>query len=366
MTGINVMKPLADIEIIDAHFHQWDPKNTPHALNPLAKLFGWNKGLYEKACNKVVPKEVADDLGTLKYMIHPYLPEDYQQDIKGHNVTSAVYTPYSWKVKSDLELAGETQFVEDLFARKSESVQVNLAAIVGNAHLENYGELQALLDSHKRASQRFVGIRDMIDWCDDPSVLTHARQKNITKNSAWLKGFEMLSRNNLFFDAFVYHDQLNVMGDLANQFPDTQLILSHMGIPIGAMGPFAGFGHNKAGQDLVIKQWQAGMAKLAENKNVVVKLSGLFMPVLGWGFHNRSNAPDLEEIVAKLQPLVDFTIEQFGVERCMFGSHFAPDKASISYSLMYDVYKEMVKNRPLEQQKMLFAENARGIYKIKS
>ena len=357
-----------ELEIIDAHFHQWDPANTPHALRGLNKLFAWNAPLYQWVAERLIPNALVDDLGTVKYMINPYLPADFQQDVKGHNVKAAVFTPYSWQVKTDVDLAGETQFVEDLYGMKSSSTShssaVELGAIVGNAHLENTKDLQALLDNHQRASHRFRGIRDMIDWCDDPGVLSHAHEKNMSSNPQWLKGFEVLAKNDLFFDAFVYHHQLPEMDTLAKRFPDTQMILSHMGIPIGAMGPFASYGHSGVDRDRIIKQWQSGMALLAQNKNVVVKLSGLFMPVLGWGLHNGQANLDNEDIVDRLQPLIDFTIEQFGVERCMFGSHFAPDKASLSYTRLYDLYKRMTQHRSLAEKELLFSKNAKRVYQI--
>ncbi len=354
-----------DIEIIDAHFHQWDPSNTPHVFAPLRKLFGWNPRLYHWICNRVTPKHIAESMGSMKYIVDPYLPKDFQQDINGHNVKAAVFSPYSWKVKSDVDLADEARFVEKLFAQKPSSVKVELGAIMGNSRLENTDELQAMIDNYRSASPRFVGVRDMIDWHDDPKVASYARKKGISKDKDWLKGFEIVEKNNLLFDAFVFHEQLEEMNTLAQKFPDTRMILSHMGTPMGAMGPFADYGNTQRDRDLIINQWKAGMATLAQNKNVVVKLTGLFIPKLGWGFHNRTAPATLNEIVDKLKPLVDFTIEQFGAERCMFGSHFTPDKVSISYQLMYDAYKEMVKHRPIEQQKMLFADNARRVYKIK-
>lgn len=358
------MSNLQDIEIIDAHFHQWDPANTPHGLRPIARLFGWSPKLYQAVCQRVVPKDIAASLGTLQHMINPYLPSDYQKDVQDHNVTSAVFTPYSWVTKKDIELANETQYVDDLFNRKDPSIKVNLAAIVGNAHLENTECLQSVLDHHKQASVRFRGIRDMIDWCDDLGIATHARKKRITYDKDWLAGFELLAKNNLFFDAFAYHENLPEMDRLARLFPDTDIILSHMGIPIGALGPYASYGKTESSRQDVISIWKEGMARLAENDNVVVKLSGLFMPILGWNFDNKTSPHDFKDIVRRLKPLVDFTIDYFGPERCMFGSHFAPDKGSISYSMMYDVYKAIVEEKTFEQQEMLFAGNAKRIYKI--
>lgn len=327
-------------------------------------MLGRWPGLYQWVCKRVFPKDALAALGSAKYMSNPYLLKEYQEDIKGHNVISAVHMPYIWKVKSDIELAGETRFVEKIFSNSEQSRHVDLAAIVGNANLENVAQLQTLINYHKKESDRFVGIRGMLAWSDDPGVCNFAHEKNITKNKNWLQGFKLLEQNNLSFDVWGYHSQLPEIISLAKSFPNTSIILDHMGTPIGALGAFAGYGRSQGDRDAIIKEWQEGMFELAKNKNVVVKISGLFMPMLGWDLHNRKSLPTLSEIVNKLQPLIDFTINTFGVERCMFGSHFAPDKVSISYRLLYDAYKEIVKNRSEEEQNMLFSGTAKKAYKI--
>ncbi|WP_390617376.1 amidohydrolase family protein [Maricurvus nonylphenolicus] len=355
-----------DIEIIDAHFHQWDPANTPHALRPLAKLLGWNPSLYHWAAKKAMPASLVSSLGgRVDHLCQPYLPQNYQRDINGHNVIAGVCTPYSWQVKSEPERAQETAYLHNLYASKPADVTVELGAIVGNAHLEKTDSLRGVLAAHQQASPKFAGIRDMIDWSDDPALAHHAREKNIHKSKAWLQGMEILAEHDLLFDAFVLHHQLHEFSELAKQFPDTTMILSHAGTPVGVMGPYAGYGETPEQRDRILKEWQAGMARLAENPNVVVKLTGLFLAKLGWGLQYRKDAPTATELVDRLQPLVDFVIEQFGVERCMFGSHFAPDRTSISYSQLYDVYKQIIQGRPLEHQQKLLADNARRVYRIK-
>ena len=137
-----------------------------------------------------------------------------------------------------------------------------------------------------------------------------------------------------------------------------------MATPIGLMGAFAGFGHTKKDRDLILKQWQEGIALVAENKNVNVKLSGMFMPILGWDLHQITNQPSTAEIVDKLQPLIEFTIKQFGVDRCMFASNFPMDKVSLSYQQLYAVYKEIVQDHSVDDQNMLFSENAKRAYKM--
>jgi len=39
-----------------------------------------------------------------------------------------------------------------------------------------------------------------------------------------------------------------------------------------------------------------------------------------------------EELAAAMAPWMQYCIEQFGPERCMFESNFPPDKVSFSYN----------------------------------
>jgi predicted TIM-barrel fold metal-dependent hydrolase len=138
-----------------------------------------------------------------------------------------------------------------------------------------------------------------------------------------------------------------------------------MGTPLGVFGPFAGHGHTVADRDQTLRQWQDSISRIAQYRNVTVKLSGMFMPVLGWGLHLKKEAATRSEIVERLAPLVDFVIGQFGAERCMFASNFPIDKPSISLVDLYQVYHEIVANRSPQERESLFSGTARRVYRIK-
>ena len=66
--------------------------------------------------------------------------------------------------------------------------------------------------------------------------------------------------------------------DLARAFPDTPIMLNHVGGPLG-IGPYAGR------RDEVFAGWRQGVRELAACPNVCVKLGGLGMAVYGFEFH---------------------------------------------------------------------------------
>lgn len=355
-----------DLEIVDTHFHLWDPHNTPHPLRSIAKLFGWHPGLYGWICDTVVPRELIESLGTTKLMREAYLPQDYQADIGGVNITRGVYMPYAWKTKSDLDFAEEAAFAERLFRNAPNTVNVDLGAIVGSAHFRNFDILQKLIERYHVVSDKVVGLREMLAWSSDASVMSYTDTPNLAADITWRKGFEVLAKNGLMFEAWGYHTQLNEIADLAMAFPETNIVLAHMGTPVGAFGPVGTSGYMPADRDRVIKQWQEGIARVAENQNVICKISGLFLTKLGWGLHKNGTKPSHGEIIDRLLPMVDFVIAQFGPERCMFGSHCPPDKVSLGLTEIYSIYEQMTAKRPMAERRMLFSETAQNVYRIKA
>ena len=51
-------------------------------------------------------------------------------------------------------------------------------------------------------------------------------------------GFAELAPLGLTFDAWLFHHQIPLLTDLARSFPDTTIVLDHVGAPLG-VGPYA-------------------------------------------------------------------------------------------------------------------------------
>lgn len=141
-------------------------------------------------------------------------------------------------------------------------------------------------------------------------------------------------------------------------------MLCHAATPIAVGGPFGENGNSEQERDRIFKTWKEGIAKLTENQNVWVKISGLAMPVLGFGFEHRKQEPSSEEVVDLLNPLVQHLISAFRIERCIFGSNFPIEKVSLSYELLIDSFQKMINNYSEEDQRAFFNLNAKKFYKI--
>lgn len=346
--------------IIDPHIHQWDLLHTPRILTWPRRLLGWHPGLYRKL---VLAGAKASDrryVGRPDFVMWDYLPEDYAADATGLTVEQVVHVEAEWRDRSPLGAAGETRWLDGLFAPDE---LPRLGGIVAYADLRT-PSVSRLLDAHRAASTRLRGIRQMLAFDQDRAIMRFCDQPGLATDTRFRQGLALLQDQGLSFDAWVFHHQLDEMAALAQAFPEQLFVLDHMGTPIGLGGPFASCGQDAQARDRILKTWQDGMAKLAQCRNVVVKLSGFFMPVVGWGFEHRHQPVSQQELLDAFAPHCRFVLQQFGVERCLFASNFPMDKVSLSLRQLYELYKAVVADRPEADQRRLFAENARRVYRL--
>lgn len=203
-------------------------------------------------------------------------------------------------------------------------------------------------------------MRDLIGWHPGKSVLNLTPESDRSRDPHWRAGFEQLGRHSLSFETTCYDHQLGELIELATAYPDQPIILCHMGTPVAAGGPFGDYGHTKEEREATFARWREGMAKLAECPNVCVKLSGLAMPVCGFGWERRPTPPTVSELTNRLGPFVTFVIEHFGPERCMFASNFPVAKASMPLATLFDAYRSMAPG----SEASLFRGTAERVYRI--
>jgi predicted TIM-barrel fold metal-dependent hydrolase len=167
----------------------------------------------------------------------------------------------------------------------------------------------------------------------------------------------VLSRLGVSFDAWLYHPQLAELGDLARMFPDTRIVLNHVGGPIGS-GTYAGK------QTQVFPEWAASVKALAACGNVYIKLGGLGMRLGGFAFHEGADPPSSATLAATWRPYVETCIEAFGTSRAMFESNFPVDKGSYSYPVFWNACKILAKDAGTSEKADLFAGTAARFYRF--
>jgi predicted TIM-barrel fold metal-dependent hydrolase len=350
----------ADTPILDAHMHQWDLRSNPNDAALLVKLFGWNDSVKEWVGKLLFPKSTLRFVGKIDYVSNDYLIEEYRAELGqlASRFLGTVYVEAIWKTKRHIDLAGETAWVEQLDRGAS-----TYRAIVGKAELER-PDLEELLQAHEGASARFRGIRDKLAIHPDGGVMDYARSPTLMQDSSWRAGYQMLGERGLSFDAWMYHHQLPDFIDLVCAIPETPVVLCHLATPIGLAGDYAGLGSTAAERDKMAGQWKDSLSRLAEVPHVRFKISGLLMPIVGFGAEHRPTTMTKDEFVDRVGPLVTWALDTFGIQRCMFGSNFPMDKVSISYQTLVAALDELVANRTEEEKQLFFNGVARNFYRI--
>jgi len=88
------------------------------------------------------------------------------------------------------------------------------------------------------------------------------------------------------------------------------------------------------------------------------------MPWNGFGFETRALPPTSDEIVAAHQRYYAHGIEAFGPSRCMFESNFPVDKASCSYTVLWNCFKRLTEGFGESERAALMHDTAVRVYRL--
>jgi len=283
----------------------------------------------------------------------------------GHNITATVYlewlSMYRAGGPAELRPVGEVEFANGGAAMAASGTYGETrvcAGIVGYADLALGGAVEKVLQAMIEAGGgRFRGIRfitashpDQATW-GSPII----RPAGLLLDPNVREGFARLAPLGLSFDAWMYHTQLGELVDLARAFPQTQIVLDHVGGAIG-LGPYTGK------RDEVFTAWSGKIRELATCPNVHIKLGGLGMRMFGFTHHMGEMPPNSEELAAAWRPYLETCIAAFGPERAMFESNFPVDKGSCGYAALWNAFKRIATGYSAAEKAALFA--ATNFYRL--
>ena len=333
--------------------HDWLAQTAEAPLDPTLPICDPHHHLWDQLTTRVAPR---------------YLMDEIQEDVgAGHNIVSTVFIECGAMFKTDgpedLRPVGETEFVNGIAAMSASGLygKTRVAAgIIGTANLRLGDAVGAVLDAQIAAGGgRFRGIR-LGAACDaDESVPSHRTKpgQGLLLREDFRTGFAQLAPRKLTFEAWLYHRQIPDVTSLARKFPNTTIILNHFGGPLG-IGPYAGRAKE------IFAEWRGYITELATCPNVVAKLGGINMEINGFGWHERSRPPGSQELADATRHYYDFTIEKFGVDRCMFESNFPVDKASCSYTVLWNTFKRLASGFSASEKAKLFHDTAARVYRL--
>ncbi len=295
-----------------------------------------------------------------------YLLDELLADLNsGHTIVATVFLQCRAMHRADgpepLRPVGETEFVNGVAAMSasgSYGATRICAGIVGYADLQRGASVRAVLEAHLRAGgDRFRGIRHTNAWEASVPRPSNAPVPGLLADAQFRMGFAQLAPLGLSFDAWLYHPQISELTALARAFPDTAIVLDHVGGPLG-IGAYAGR------RDAVFAEWATSIRDLATCPNVSVKLGGLGMPLTGLALHEGVAPPSSEQLAVVSRPYMETCIAAFGAERCMFESNFPVDKESYSYAVYWNACKRLARGASATERAALFHDSAARFYRI--
>jgi predicted TIM-barrel fold metal-dependent hydrolase len=291
-------------KIIDSHHHLWRVADVPWLQAPMTpRIYGPNEPIRRD-----------------------YLLAELHRESAPLGVAGSVYIQCGWPPKDP---AAETRWVQSV-AELSEKP----LAIIGWADLADPG-LGAVLDAHCR-SANFRGIRQMINWHDNPQYRAAGIGPATMEDKAWRRGFAELAERRLIFELMIFSGQMAQAAKLARDHPQAAIVLEHGGLPADESA--AGWA-----------AWRQGMALMAGESNVTAKISGLGM------FNHRCTAQSIAPVMREMTAL-------FGSERCMFGSNFPVDSLWVSYADMIAAYHGAAAELNQSERRALMHDTAQRVY----
>lgn len=298
-----------------------------------------------------------------------YLFDDYLADATaGHRIVASVYVETQAFVRRDgpevLRPLGEVEFANGVAAMAASGAYGPCrvaAGIVGHADLRLGAAVGALLDRCLAvAPDRYRGVRQIT--LDHPSdapyrYMSVRPPRDVLDHPRFREGFAEIGRRGLTFDAAIFHNQLGDLAALADAFPDTVIVLNHLGYAMA-------LGEDAAGRRAVFAAWRDGLRAIARRANVICKVGGLGMVPWGFGLDQRREPVGYRELADTWRPYVEEAIAAFGVERCMMQSNYPPDARTAGYVPLWNALKHLTAGCSAGEKAALFHGTATRIYRL--
>jgi L-fuconolactonase len=261
-----------------------------------------------------------------KILGHSFTPKEYAEATKGLNVVKAVYM--------EVDVVPEQQQKEaDFIIELCESAKTPTCAAVvsGRPYSEGFEKWAKQFKGHKYVK----GIRQVLHVKDTPA--------GYCLDDKFVKGIQLLGDLGLSFDICPRGAELPDFIKLVDKCPNTRFILDHCGN--------ASIKHTPAERE----KWKKDMTEIAKRKHIVGKVSGFIATAPARG----------KWTLDDLAPVVNHTLDAFGPDRVMFGGDWPVCLLGVEkYADWANALKTIVKERPEEQQKKLFHDNAVKFYAL--
>ena len=266
-------------------------------------------------------------LGDYAPLRRDYLPNDYLQDSRAHNVLMTVHC--------EAEMDRRAQLQETRWLTAISAAQGFPNAIVAHAWFHT-PDAEAVI-AEQAAYPLVRGIRSKPVTARRPGAIALGAPGTM-QDERWLDGFALLDRYGLSWDLRVPFWHLAEAATVARQFPATPIILNHTGFP---------WDRSEAG----LQAWRAEMETIAREPNVHVKISEFGLRDATWDYESNRR-------------VVLDSISIFGIERCVFATNFPVAGLRVDYDTLVRSVARMVEHLPHSDRERLFWRNALAFYRL--
>lgn len=288
--------------MIDAHHHLWD-LSTVH--------YPW-----------LIAKGVARFFGDPSPIQRNYLLDEFRADAGAQGISASVHIQVG--AEDGLAEAEWVQSVADAAPDwpMAQVVFCDLTAPDLDAQLDAFQELSTV-----------KGVRQIVGRAPGEDAVTGTN--DLLDNPRFLDGLREAGRRGLSFDLQLIPELMEKTARVLEQAPDTKIALCHAGSP-----------HDRSPQGLA--DWSTKLRDLSALPQVTCKLSGLGM------FQHNWTSDDF-------RPIIETCLEQFGPDRCMFGSNFPVDSLYSDYATLVQAHRAIV---PKEMHQSVFHDTASAFYTL--
>lgn len=261
----------------------------------------------------------------------------------------------------ELRSLGETAYgraVADCVQREHPNGPRIAEAIIASVDLSLGDAVQEILPQHQVSSGgRLRGVRHVSVWDEDRRLNSPAypAPRQLLLDPEFRRGFAALGRTGLVFEAWCFHPQLSEVVDLARSFPDTLIVLNHLGTPVR-------IGRHGQDPERAFADWRVGLEAVATCPNVVLKVGGLGMRTFGLELERRDKPAGSLELCELWGPWFRVAVEAFGPQRCMLESNFPVDKGAFSYAVLWNAFILLSDGFSAKEKADLFALTAARTY----
>ena len=231
------------------------------------------------------------------------------------------------KVESCISVQVDQTKEETLYQLECAKLNTFIKGIVGWIDL-----LDTNIDAFLKVYQQYKIIKGF-------RHILQGEQKGFMLNPKFISNLNTLSEYGYSYDLLVYHNQLKEAIKLMDGLNELPIILNHGAKP------------NIKQKDII--DWSKQLKILSKYKNVSCKISGLVTEA-NWSNWNEDD----------IFPYLDVIIENFGMDRIMFGSDWPVCLVATSYEKWINLLKKYFNQFSNTDQEKFFALNCERIYKL--